>query len=117
MSESGREIVLYRVLPGESCALTTICLLGGDDYSAEAIAETDIEAVIIARAAFDDLIVRSAPFRKFVFASFSNRVTDLFKLVNEIAFKGWMCVLLPSLANWPARTASLRSRISGWRPS
>lgn len=87
MSESGREIVLYRVLPGESCALTTICLLGGDDYTAEAIAETDIEAVIIPRAAFDDLLVRSPPFRQFVFAAFSHRVTDLFKLVDEIAFQ------------------------------
>lgn len=87
MSESGRELVLYRVQPGESCALTTVCLLGGDDYQAEAIAETGIEAVVLPRAAFDDLIVGSPAFRQFVFAAFSARITDLFKLVDEIAFQ------------------------------
>lgn len=86
VSETGREIVLYRVQPGESCALTTACLLGGEDYTAEAIAETDIVAVAIPRAMFDDLVARSAVFRRFVFASLSHRVTDLFKLVDEVAF-------------------------------
>jgi CRP/FNR family transcriptional regulator len=33
-SESGREIVLYRVSAGESCALTTACLMGYEDYPA-----------------------------------------------------------------------------------
>lgn len=87
VSESGREIVLYRVMPGESCALTTACLLGGEDYSAEAVAETDIEAVSIPRATFDDLIGRSAAFRRFVFAAFTQRMSDLFKLVDEVAFQ------------------------------
>lgn len=87
MSESGREIVLYRVLPGDSCTLTTACLLGGDAYQAEAIAETDIEAVVVPRKAFDDLIGRSAEFRRFVFAAFSHRVSDILKLVDEIAFQ------------------------------
>ncbi len=34
VSEGGREIVLYRVADGESCALTTACLLGYEDYQA-----------------------------------------------------------------------------------
>lgn len=86
VSESGREIVLFRVQPGESCALTTACLLGGDSYNAEAIAETDVEAVAIPRAAFDDLIGRSPAFRQLVFAAFSHRLTNLLSLVDEIAF-------------------------------
>ena len=87
VSEGGREIVLYRVQPGESCALTTACLLGGEPYQAEAITETEAEAVAIPRTVFDDMIARSAVFRRFVLAGFSHRVTDLFKLVDEIAFR------------------------------
>jgi CRP/FNR family transcriptional regulator len=87
VSESGREIVLYRVMPGESCALTTACLLGGENYNAEAVAETAIEAVAIPRARFDELISSSAAFRQFVFAAFSQRLSDLFKLVDEVAFQ------------------------------
>lgn len=87
VAESGREIVLYRVLPGESCALTTACLLGDEDYNAEAVAETDIQAVAIPRSYFEDLMSRSAEFRRFVLRALSRRVTDLFKLVDEIAFQ------------------------------
>jgi hypothetical protein len=34
-SESGREVLLYRVAAGESCVLTTACLLAYEDYAAE----------------------------------------------------------------------------------
>ena len=44
VSEQGREIVLYRVTAGESCVLTTACLLAYEDYSAEGIAESDVRA-------------------------------------------------------------------------
>lgn len=86
VSDTGREIVLYRVSAGESCALTTACLMGYDDYQAEAVAESDVEAVAIPRATFDELIARSADFRRFVFTAFSRRVTDLFRIIEEVAF-------------------------------
>jgi CRP/FNR family transcriptional regulator len=86
VSDAGREIVLYRVSAGESCALTTACLMGYEDYQAEAIAETDVEAVAIPRATFDDLIGRSPEFRRFVFTAFSHRVTDLFRIIEDVAF-------------------------------
>ncbi len=86
VSESGREIVLYRVSAGESCALTTACLMGHDHYQGEGIAETPIEAVAIPRASFDDFIASSPIFRQFVFSAFSARITDLFRVIDEIAF-------------------------------
>lgn len=86
VSDSGREIVLYRVSAGESCALTTACLMGYDDYLAEAISETEVDAVAVPRATFDDLIARSPDFRRFVFTAFSRRVTDLFRIIDEVAF-------------------------------
>ncbi|MGO9459857.1 MAG: Crp/Fnr family transcriptional regulator [Rhodomicrobium sp.] len=86
VSESGREIILYRVASGESCALTTACLMGHDHYQGEGIAETPIEAVAIPRDTFDDLIANSSVFRRFVFNAFSARITDLFRVIDEIAF-------------------------------
>lgn len=86
VSEGGREIVLFRVSAGESCALTTACLMSYEDYLAEAIAETDVRAVAIPRATFDDLIARSPDFRRFVFAAFGHRMTGLFRTIEEIAF-------------------------------
>ncbi len=86
VSETGREIVLYRVSAGQSCALTTACLMGYEDYQAQGIAETAIKAVAIPRATFDEAIARSAAFRKFVFTAFSVSVTTLFRIIEEVAF-------------------------------
>ncbi len=85
-SESGREIVLYRVHGGESCVMTTASLMAFEDYAAEGIAETDVEAVAIPRAAFDEAIAQSPTFRRFVFNAFSRRITDLFLTIEEVAF-------------------------------
>lgn len=87
ISESGREVFLYRVGPGESCVLTTACMLADQDYSAEGIAETDVEAVTIPRAIFDDLVGRSPLFRSFVFLAYSRRIADLFGLIDDIVFQ------------------------------
>jgi CRP/FNR family transcriptional regulator len=85
-SDTGREVFLYRVHAGESCVLTTACMLANEVYAAEAIAETGIEAVAIPRAVFDDLVGRSVAFRNFVFQSYARRIADLFGLIDDIVF-------------------------------
>ncbi len=87
VSDTGREIVLYRIHSGESCVLTTACLLAYEDYAAEGIAETAVRAVAVPRKVFDALVGQSKAFRDFVFAAFSKRITDLFLMVDEVAFQ------------------------------
>ncbi len=86
-SDTGHEIVLYRIEAGQSCVLTTACLLSYDDYSATGIAETAVDAAAVPRAVFDTLVAQSKPFRDFVFAAFSKRITDLFLVIDEVAFQ------------------------------
>lgn len=86
-SETGREVILYRVRAGESCVLTTACMLAFEDYSAEGIAETDATAVAIPRATFDALAADSAAFRSFIFRSYAQRITELFTLIDDIVFQ------------------------------
>jgi CRP/FNR family transcriptional regulator len=87
VSETGHEIVLYRINAGESCVLTTACLLAYDDYSAEGISESEVQAAAVPRQVFDDLVAQSPSFRNFVFAAFSKRITDLFLMIDEVAFQ------------------------------
>lgn len=87
LSDAGREIVLYRIRAGESCVLTTACLLGFDHYSAEGISETPIKAAAVPRQIFDDMVAQSKSFRDFVFTAFSKRITDLFITIEELAFQ------------------------------
>lgn len=85
-SDKGREIILYRVLAGESCALTTAFLMGCEDYQAEGIAETRIRALAISRSSFDELITTSREFREFVFSTLNSRISNLFRIIEELAF-------------------------------
>ena len=87
LSESGREVFLYRVHAGESCVLTTACMLADEVYSAEALTETEAQAVAIPRAVFDDLTGRCPQFRTFVFRAYSRRIADLFGLIDDIVFQ------------------------------
>lgn len=86
-SETGRDIFLYRVHAGESCVLTTACMLAFEDYAAEGTAETDVKAAAIPRKIFDDLVAKSPVFREFVFTAYSRRITDLFTLIDDIVFQ------------------------------
>jgi CRP/FNR family transcriptional regulator len=86
VAESGREIVLYRVEPGETCVLTTSCLLGGARYPAEGVTESEVEAAVLPIARFHEAVAASDGFRRFVFASLGERLSDLMVLVEAIAF-------------------------------
>lgn len=85
-SESGREIVLYRVQDGESCLLTTSCLLAEEDYSVSAITETDVTAIALPASAFNTALENSSEIRRFVFKNYSKRMAEFFVLIHELAF-------------------------------
>lgn len=83
---SGREILLYDVTQGENCVQTTLGLLGGEAYTGEAIAESDVRAVLVPRVLFLDLMNRSEWFRHVVFKSFGTRISDITKVLEQVAF-------------------------------
>lgn len=86
MSTSGREILLYRVAAGETCVITTTCLLGNSNYPASTIVEQPITDVIIPSSAFNQLMIDSKVFRTFVMTNYGALITDLIVLLDEVAF-------------------------------
>ena len=87
MSEGGREIVLYRVGSGETCILTTSCLLAHEEYPAEATTESEVAAAVLPGDCFHDLLALSAAFRAFIFQAYGRRITNLMLLIEEVAFR------------------------------
>ncbi|MDQ6972984.1 MAG: Crp/Fnr family transcriptional regulator [Mariprofundaceae bacterium] len=85
MDPEGREIVLYRVEDGQTCMLTTSCLLSGRAYPAEGIAEEDTCLAIISPQQFDELLADKG-FRRFVLSMISERIADLMALIEDVAF-------------------------------
>jgi len=85
MDPEGREIVLYRVEDGQTCMLTTSCLLGGRSYPAEGVAEEETELALLSPQRLDALLADAA-FRRFVLAMVSERIADLMALIEDVAF-------------------------------
>lgn len=86
-SEGGREVTLYRVNPGDTCALTTSCLVGKEDYPAEAIIEEDITALMIPDHEFRQALLDSETFRLFVFRGFSGRLCAIVSRMEAVTLK------------------------------
>ena len=84
--KSGREILLYAVEPGETCIQTTLGLLGGQHYTGEAVAETPVTLSLVPRGLFMDLMAHSGGFRTFVFRAFADRMGEVTRVLEQVAF-------------------------------
>ncbi len=84
---TGRDILLYDVVPGKSCIQSTLGLLGGDDYSAEAVAERPTRLVLLPKAIFLGLLDEDAAFRRLVFSAFAERMQAMMLVLEKVAFK------------------------------
>ena len=84
---NGREIMLYRVDPGQGCILSGGCLLGQSDYTASGIAETEVAILSVPPALFNELMLQFEPFRRYVFGMYGERLGEVMELVEEVAFR------------------------------
>lgn len=83
---NGRELPLYRVSAGETCVISSSCLLGKEDYNARGVTERDTDLMLLPRAVFETLLAEPV-FRDFVFHLFAERIADLMRLIEEVAFQ------------------------------
>jgi len=84
---NGREIMLYRVDPGQGCILSGGCLLGHSDYTARGVAEQDVTLLSVPPALFHELLLQFEPFRRFIFGMYGERLAEVMELVEEVAFR------------------------------
>lgn len=83
-SPGGRDVVLYRVGPGELCVLTTISLLGDYPYRADAITTRKTSATVLPADRFHQMLNESEPFRTFVFNQLSARLADILARMESL---------------------------------
>ena len=83
----GNQIGLYRIGPGQSCVMTTACLLSGEPYAAEGRAETAVLAYARETTRFRARLAASAPFRTLVFDAFAARLAAMMATIEAVAFE------------------------------
>lgn len=83
-NSAGRTVVLYRVEAGDSCVMTTTCLMSDRPYSGFGYAEGDVKAIAISPASFRTLIQEDRVFQELVFRNFANRVGELTDVIDDL---------------------------------
>lgn len=86
IAENGREVSLYTVRSGDSCVLTTSCLLGNERYPAEGITEDKVKAFLFTAKDFQQAIHHSLFFRNFVFNNFAHRLANIIARMEDVVF-------------------------------
>ena len=86
---SGREVVLYRVTPGEVCLQTFSCLVSNEPYGAEGVVESDLVGEMVPAGQFREKFAEDTAFRERVMGSVAARFVEYQKLVEDVALTGF----------------------------
>lgn len=83
-NSAGRTMVLYRVEAGDSCVMTTTCLLSARPYSGFGYADGDVKAIAIGASKFQQLLKDDAVFQGLVFQTFALRMGELTDVIDDL---------------------------------
>jgi CRP/FNR family transcriptional regulator len=84
--ETGREITLYEIGPGETCILNASCLLSGTSYPAHAVTSAEGSMLLVPAPDFRRMVAEHESLRDFVFTLLSQRLSLVMELIEEVAF-------------------------------
>jgi CRP/FNR family transcriptional regulator len=86
IGQTGREITLYEIGPGETCILNASCILSGASYPANAVTLAPTDVLLVPFQNFRRMVAESEQMRGFVFTIMGQRLTSVMELVEEVAF-------------------------------
>jgi len=86
LTKNGKSLLLYHVNPGQSCIITTSCLLGNAHYPTFGETETEVEALSVSRQMFGQALDQSNAFRMFVFDGLGQRLADVMQRLETVNF-------------------------------
>lgn len=85
--ESGKEIILYQIYPGESCILSIISCLNDKQCNAEAFVEKTSKLIMIPSDKVKLWMEKYSSWRQYVFNHYYDKFDELITLIDAIAFK------------------------------
>lgn len=84
--ENGDELVLYYLEKGDTCAMTLSCCMGQTKSKIRAVAETDVELILLPKEKMTSWLSSYKTWQSFILQSYHNRVEELLQAVDTIAF-------------------------------
>ena len=84
--EKGEELVLYYLEKGDTCAMTLSCCMGQAKSKIRAVAETDVELIMLPKEKMAEWLGKYKTWQAFILQSYHNRMDELLDAVDTIAF-------------------------------
>lgn len=103
----GKEIFLYHLYPGQTCAMSLTCCQSGRKSMIKAIAETDSEILQIPVRLTEDWY-KYPEWKEYISSNYNNRFAELLQVIDLIAFSNMDKQLLHYLEE---RSKALNTRI------
>ena len=85
--EEGNELFLYYLQPGETCSMSFTCCMMNKKSEIRTIAEEDTTVIGIPNRYMDEWMGRYQSWKNFVMTSYDNRMLELVRTIDSIAFK------------------------------
>jgi len=86
-SETGKEITIGGIEPGEFCIINAACIIADTVYPANIVTLNSVEMMILSAQDFRNMIANYDEMRRFTFWLISQSFSDVMELIEEIVFK------------------------------
>ncbi len=87
IDEDGKELLLYYVNPNESCAMTFTCCMQQYPSEIKAVAEEDVDMLVIPVSLMDEWLVKYPTWKSFVMKTIRFRFHEMLNVIDQIAFQ------------------------------
>lgn len=87
LGDTGREVTLYRLGPGEGCVLMMASILGETEYGASAEVELSTELLLLPAAEFKRWTFAYEPVSQYVYRQFIHRMRHVTNVLDDVIFR------------------------------
>ncbi len=89
ISDSGREITIYRLFDRDICLFSASCMLKSIQFDLTIETQSEVEAFVIPTDIYKNIMNESAPLANFTNEIMSSRFTDVMWLLDQIMWKSF----------------------------
>lgn len=85
--ENGRELLLYYLEGGHTCAMSLTCCMQAETSNIKAVAETDAHLIMVPVQYMDEWMAKYYSWKNFVMRSYGHRFEEMIKALDALAFQ------------------------------
>lgn len=99
LSESGKEVTLYRLYPLDTCLFSASCIMNNIQFDIQIQAEEETTALLLPSSLYDRLMNQSIAMANHTNQLMASRFSDVMWTLEQILFKSMDCRLAQVLLN------------------